>query len=226
MTRSEKHPPFAVTVDLVVLTVIDEALHALLVERGEEPFKGNLALPGGFVRPEEDLETAARRELAEETGVRVGHLEQLASYGAPDRDPRMRIVSVAYLAMVPRAARPTPGTDAAEAWWRRVDAVRRRSLAFDHAKILRDGVERARAKLEYTTLATAFCPPGFTIAEMRAIYEAIWGKPLDPRNFSRKVLASPGFVEATDRVTTRGGGRPARLFKAGSARELDPPIHR
>jgi 8-oxo-dGTP diphosphatase len=225
MTRRD-FPPFAVTVDLVVLTVIDRALHVLLVDRGEEPFKDDLALPGGFVRPDEDLETAARRELAEETGVHVGHLEQLASYGAPDRDPRMRVVSVAHLAMVPRAVRPTAGTDAAEASWHRLDRVRRRSLAFDHAKILRDGVERARAKLEYTTLATAFCPGEFTIAELRAIYEAIWGERLDPRNFSRKVLTSPDFVEATDRFTSGGGGRPARLYRAGGASELDPPIHR
>jgi 8-oxo-dGTP diphosphatase len=226
MTRTLEHPPFAVTVDLVVLTVIDDALNGLLVERGEPPFAGSLALPGGFVQSTEDLEVAARRELAEETGVEVGHIEQLASYGAPERDPRMRVVSVAYLAMVPQAAEPTAGTDAAAASWRPLDRVDTRGLAFDHARILRDGVERARAKLEYTTLATAFCPPEFTIAELRAVYEVIWGERLDPRNFSRKVRASGGFVEMVDGLTTRGGGRPARLYRAGPATELTPPIRR
>lgn len=226
MTRTKAHPPFAVTVDLVVLTVIDDALNVLLVQRGEQPFAGSLALPGGFVEPDEDLVVAARRELAEETGVRVGHIEQLATYGAPKRDPRMRVVSVAYVAMVPQAAEPRAGTDASAASWRRADTLRPSKLAFDHARILRDGVERARAKLEYTTLATAFCSPDFTIAELRSVYEAIWGERLDPRNFSRKVLTSEGFVEAAGGLTTRGGGRPARLYRAGPATELDPPIRR
>jgi 8-oxo-dGTP diphosphatase len=226
MTQTPIHPPFGVAVDLVVLTVIDGALGALLIERGEEPFVGELALPGGFVHIDEGLDEAAARELAEETGVRGAHLEQLATYGDPDRDPRMRVVSVAYLAMVPEPPSPMAGTDAAAAAWRPVRDLSAAQLAFDHHKILEDGIERARGKLEYTTLATAFCPPEFTIAELREVYEAIWGEPLDPRNFSRKVLSSDGFVVATQATTTRGGGRPARLYRSGPATELTPPIRR
>ena len=226
MTRTLAHPPFGVAVDLVVLTVIDGALQALLIERGEEPFAGELALPGGFVHVDEGLDEAAARELAEETGLRVAHLEQLATYGGPDRDPRMRVVSVAYLAMVPEPPSPTAGTDAAAAGWKRVRDLAADQLAFDHDRILEDGIERARGKLEYTTLATSFCPPEFTIAELREVYEAIWDEPLDPRNFSRKVLSSDGFVVPTQATTTRSGGRPARLYRAGRATELAPPVRR
>jgi 8-oxo-dGTP diphosphatase len=226
MTRKPAHPPFAVAVDLVILTVREGSLQALLIERGEEPFEGQLALPGGFVRPNEDLEAAATRELKEETGIEVAHLEQLASYGDPDRDPRMRVVSVAYLALAPELPPPTAGTDAAAADWYSVSGLIRRRLAFDHKLILRDALERARAKLEYTTLATAFCSAEFTISDLREVYEAIWGEPLDPRNFSRKVLSTEGFVHPTSRTTTRNGGRPARLFRAGDAVELSPPLRR
>ena len=185
--RPEDFAPFAVTVDLVALTVREDTLQVLLVTRGVEPFRGRPALPGGFVRPEEDLPAAAARELAEETGVRrvPGHLEQLATYGAPDRDPRMRVVSVAYLAMAPDLPDPVAGTDAADArWWPVEDAVTAR-LAFDHRRILRDGIERARAKLEYTSLGTAFCPREFTVSRLRRVYEAVWATELDPRNFHR-----------------------------------------
>jgi 8-oxo-dGTP diphosphatase len=226
MTRKLAYPPFAVAVDLVILTVREGSLQALLVERGEEPFEGQLALPGGFVRPNEDLEGAATRELMEETGIEVAHLEQLASYGDPKRDPRMRVVSVAYLALSPELPTPTAGTDAAAADWYSVSGLTRRHLAFDHKHILRDAVERARAKLEYTTLATAFCSAEFTISDLREVYEAIWGEPLDPRNFSRKVLSTEGFVRPTSRTTTRNGGRPARLYRAGDVLELTPPLRR
>lgn len=226
-TQARSFPPFAVTVDLVILTVIDEALHVLLVERGEPPFKGASALPGGFVRPREHLEHAAHRELEEETGVDVGYLEQLATYGAPRRDPRMRVVSVAYLALVPEpSAMPTAGTDAAEASWVAVASLDEGGLAFDHATILADGIERARSKLEYTTIATAFCAEEFTIGELREVYEAVWGEQLDPRNFSRKVLSSEGFVEPTGGMADRTGGRPARLYRAALAEELWPPLGR
>ncbi len=138
----------------------------------------------------------------------------------------MRVVSVAYLALVPELPTPTAGTDAATAAWYPVSRLSRRKLAFDHKRILRDAVERARAKLEYTTLATAFCPSEFTISDLREIYEAIWGEPLDPRNFSRKVLSTDGFVRPTPQTTTRGGGRPARLYQPGGALQLSPPLRR
>ncbi|GLZ29943.1 NUDIX hydrolase [Lentzea sp. NBRC 105346] len=217
-------PPFAVTVDLVVLTIRDDRLCALLVRRGSAPYKGKWALPGGFVHVDESLDAAAARELAEETGVSRVHLEQLGSYGDPRRDPRMRVVSVAYLALAPDLPTPVAGTDAADARWSPVDDPGR--LAFDHAQILADGVERARAKLEYSPLGTAFCSEEFTVAELRRVYEIVWGTPLDARNFHRKVTGVTGLLEPTGGTTTRDGGRPAQLYRRGPAVALHPPLVR
>lgn len=225
---ADHHPRVAVTVDLVVLTLRDGALSVLLIERGEEPFRGALALPGGFVRPDETLDGAAARELAEETGMRdvPGHLEQLRSYGDPHRDPRMRVISVAYLALAPDLPEPAAGTDAAAAYWVPVERATREQLAFDHARILADGIERARSKLEYTALGTAFCPPEFTVADLRGVYEAVWGGRLDPRNFHRKVTSTPGLLVDTGRTRAEGRGRPATLYRPGPARSLQPPFTR
>lgn len=224
-----KRSRFAVTVDVVVLTIRGDALCALGIRRGVPPYEGRWALPGGFVLEDEDLADAARRELREETGLSdlPVHLEQLATYGAPGRDPRGRVVSVAYLALAAELPDPAAGTDAADAEWlpvRRLLTSRR--LAFDHARILADGLERARAKLEYSPLATAFCADEFTVAELRRVYEVVWGVELDPRNFHRKVTRSPGFLAPTGRHTTRDGGRPARLYRRGKAALLNPPISR
>jgi len=224
------YPAVAVTVDVVVLTIRADVLHTLLVRRGEQPFEGAWALPGGFVRPDEDLPAAAERELIEETGLGgpVAHLEQLASYGAPDRDPRLRVITVAYLALVPALPTPVAGGDAQHAEWRPVAPLLTdpRLLAFDHAQILADGVERARAKLEYSPLATAFCADEFTVAELRRVYEVVWGTGLDPRNFHRKVTGTPGFLDPVGRVTAGERGRPAELFRAGPAAVLHPPMLR
>ncbi|MFD4194133.1 NUDIX hydrolase [Amycolatopsis thermoflava] len=219
-----------VAVDLVILTLRDSALNVLLVERGIDPFRGARALPGGFLNNAgEDIVAAARRELAEEANLDAAtlHLEQLGAYGEPGRDPRGRVVSVAYLAISPGLPEPVAGTDAARAAWTPVDEALSDTarLAFDHLRILLDGVERARAKLENTSLATAFCAPTFTIAELQRVYEAVWGVALDPRNFYRKVQAVPDFiVPAGNQRTTKG--RPARLFRAGSRTELTPPLTR
>lgn len=243
--------PVAVTVDVVALTIRDGGLHVLLVQRGVPPFEGWWALPGGFVktregahgRLHEDLSEAAIRELAEETGAEPGrmHLEQLAAYGAPGRDPRMRVISVAYLAFAPELPDPRPGSDARAAAWTAVSELglaehgraqrpgTTRKLAFDHARILADGLERARSKLEYTPLATAFTGEEFTISELRSVYETVWGEPLHAGNFHRKVLSVPGFVESTGQVTQHGGARGgprARLYRRGDARLLHPALLR
>jgi len=180
---------FAVTVDLVILTIRSDRLSVLVVRRANPPFEGRWALPGGFVEEDEGLEVAARRELAEETGLDDPqvHLEQLATYGDPKRDPRMRVVTVAYLALAAELPDPAAGSDAADARWLPVDKAlsKPRALAFDHIQVLGDGVERARAKLEYSPLATAFCSGEFTVAELRQVYEVVWGVPLDPRKIGR-----------------------------------------
>ncbi|MGW1056534.1 NUDIX hydrolase [Micromonospora rubida] len=230
----QDYPAIAVTVDVVALTMREGALHLLLVRRGVPPFEGHWALPGGFVHPDEDLTAGARRELAEETGLggerlRRIHLEQLASYGAPDRDPRMRVVSVAHLAFAPDLPDPAAGSDADEALWLPVSTLASRQLAFDHARVIEDGLERARSKLEYTPLATRFLDAEFTVTELRAVYETVWGHPLHPGNFHRKVLSVPGFVESTGTSTERGGtrgGPRAKLYRAGDARLLHPALLR
>ncbi len=236
MAHTSRHPPFAVTVDIVVLTIRDDRLCALLVRRGSAPYRGRLALPGGFVGVQEGLQPAAVRELREETSVDVDavHLEQLASYGDPGRDPRMRTVSVAWLAIAPDLPEPAAGTDAAEAHWLPVDelsvddlaAGERGALAFDHGEILRDGVERAQSKLEYSTLGTAFCGQEFTIGELRRVYEVVWGRRLDPGNFHRKVTSAEGFVVETGERARRGSRRPAQLYRSGPARLLHPALTR
>lgn len=223
-------PPFAVTVDVVLLTVRHGALSVLLVERDTHPYRGQLALPGGFVRPDEDLDHAAVARLEGETGVRrsAAHVEQLGAYGDPGRDPRMRVVSVAYLVFAPDLPPPVPGAGARSVAWQPVEDVAGDALAFDHAQVLAAGVERARAKLEYTPLAAAFVREQFTVAELRRVYEAVWGRPLDPRNFHRKVTGTPGFLVPVGKPAPVGpeGGRPAALFRRGDATQLHPAMLR
>lgn len=222
------YPPFAITVDLVALTVRNDALQALLITRAEEPYAGVLALPGGFVQPDDELAAAALRELSEETGLRrpPSHLEQLKTYASPGRDPRMRVASVAYLALVPNPPEPRPGGAAAAAAWIAVGTALETGLAFDHATILADAVERARGKLEYTSLATAFCGPEFTMSQLRRVYEVVWGTRLDPRNFHRKITRAEGFLLETGHTMIDGPGRPAALYRRGRATTHIPPLAR
>jgi 8-oxo-dGTP diphosphatase len=221
------HLYLRLAVDLAILTVRKDLLHVLVIERANEPYWGRTALPGGFLRPGEVLRAAAERELAEEASLDGSglHLEQLATYDAPDRDPSGRVISVAYLAIAPDLPIPTAGSDARSARWAPVSEVRG-TLAFDHDAILSNAVERARVRLEFTTLATAFCGQTFTIGDLRNVYEVVWDMPLDPRNFSRKVVNTEGFVQSTGTKRVPETGRPAALYRRGPAQTLHPPILR
>jgi 8-oxo-dGTP diphosphatase len=214
-------PRVAVSVDLVVLTVRAGELAVLVWRRDAQPHQGRWALPGGFIRLDEDLPATAARVLAERAGLPHApvHLEQLQTYGYPDRDPRQRVVSVAYLGLAP----DLPAPEQPRMSWQPV--VGRTEMAFDHVRILQDGVERARAKLEYTSLAAAFCRDEFTVAELRRVYEIVWGTPLDPRNFHRKVTGAERFLIETGSASS-SGGRPAQLYQRGDAELLHPPMLR
>jgi 8-oxo-dGTP diphosphatase len=203
-----KAPAVRVAVDLVIFTVREGALQVLLIERGIPPFQGQWALPGGFVLDRETLEEAARRELEEETGLRDVYLEQLYTFGDPDRDPRGRTIAVAYYALTP-PAEPHAATDAAKAAWH--PAARLPKLAFDHAKILKIGLERLRAKVGYSTVGFELLPRQFTLPELQNLYEAILERPLDKRNFRKKVL-SLGLLKAEGQKRANGAHRPASLY--------------
>jgi 8-oxo-dGTP diphosphatase len=224
-------PPFAVTVDVVVLTMTEGRLHVLLVLRGVQPFEGMWAIPGGFKRPDESLDEAARRELLEETGVDGANLlRQFGAYGDPERDPRMNVVTVAYLAVLCEVEGITGGTDAAAAALVPVSDVldERTELAFDHERILRDAVERVRVDLGLTGIATAFVRHTFTLAELRTVYEGVWGVDFDAANFRRRMLSEEGWVIPTGRRARPGaaGGKPAELYRAGRMWRHGAPINR
>ena len=231
-TRYDPHayPSFAVTVDVAVFTIRTRALHITLIRRGNQPFIGKWALPGGFVRPAETLDQAAVRELEEETGLRRDdrwHLEQLGSYGDPDRDPRMRVVTVAYLAVAANVPRVRGGGDAALAELQPVAAIGEQDLAFDHARIFRDALGRIRSRLEYTTLAARFLEPVFTVSELREVYEIVWDTHLDKGNFRRNFGRSECFEPRGQRSAR---GRPASLWSVTESlpgqvvRLLDRPL--
>jgi 8-oxo-dGTP diphosphatase len=224
-------PAFAVTVDVVVLTMSDGRLHVLLVQRGVPPFEGMWAIPGGFKPPGETLDEAAQRELVEETGVHGGDsLRQFGAYGDPGRDPRMNVVTVAYLVVLPEVEGLAAGTDAVDATLIPVSDVLEGevALAFDHERIVRDAFERVRVDLERTHIATAFLKPTFTLAELRAVYEAAWGVQLDAANFRRSVVKEDGWVIPTGRRARPGatGGKPAELYRAGRMWKHGSPIRR
>ena len=248
MTRNTgKRTGIDLAVDVVLFTIVEDQLNVLLVERGMEPFRGSLALPGGFVLPDETLEEAALRELQEETSVEVLgvasegssansagaeyeslYLEQLETYGNPDRDPRGRVVTVAFWAVMAGLTRIQRGSDVARAELVPVAGIESQEvkLAFDHERIVHDAVRRVQAKLRYSTLANRFCPPKYTISQLRKVYNCLWKTELDEGNFQRKVRSSPDFVVELEDTRTFGesGGRPARLFTQGNAYYLNSPI--
>lgn len=205
-----------VAVDLVIFTIRDGALHALLIQRAAPPFEGRWALPGGFILHGESLEDAALRELAEETGVRNVYLEQLYSFGDPDRDPRGRVISVAYYALVAADRAPlSAGSDASAArWW---PVAEHPPLAFDHGRILEYALERLRNKLEYTTVGFQLLPPKFTLTQLQLVYEAILGRALDKRNFRRK-MELLGILRPLQEWAREGRSRPAQLFTFSAKR--------
>ncbi len=211
MPHTYEYPRPALTVDCVVFGFDGEALQVLLIRRGLEPHLGAWALPGGFVQMDEALEDAARRELEEETSLRNVFLEQLYTFGAPERDPRGRVVSVAFYALVRPDQHPAKGdTDASDARWHRADRLP--PLAFDHAEILEKALERLRGKIRYQPVGFELLPKRFTLTQLQKLYEAILGRMIDKRNFRKKVLAFDLLVPL-DEFTTGGQHRPAQLHR-------------
>lgn len=236
---ASEYPSVSYTADLTIFTIRNGRLCILMVKRGGHPFKGYWALPGGFVGPDESSEQAAVRELKEETGIDVSTawLEQLQTYSEPHRDPRMRVISTAYLALIPNISAPVAGDDAAEAHFFAVDDLlnpaegEEIALAFDHEQIIRDGLRRCRDKIEWAPIAPTFLDDstGFTIADLRRVYESVWGvENLHEANFRRKVLTVKDFLipighKGSSQFST---GRSADLYKLGTAKMLFPPILR
>ena len=207
------YPRPAVTVDIILFSFLDGQLKTLLVRRKHHPFAGKWALPGGFVEADEDLEAAALRELSEETHITDIYLEQLYTFGEPDRDPRSRVITVAYFALLSRDQASSlqiyGDSDADDArWWNAYDLP---EVAFDHARILQYAIQRLRWKLEWTALGFLLLPAEFTLSELQKVYETILNEPLDKRNFRRKMLAAD-VLEGTGNLR-EGDHRPAKLYR-------------
>lgn len=211
MKYSYEYPRAALTVDCVVFGLDEDDLQILLIQRDLPPFEGDWALPGGFVRLEETLDEAALRELSEETGLKNVYLEQLYSFGTVNRDPRERVVTVAYYALVNLSDyRVQAATDARNAAWFAVDDIP--SLAFDHDQILEMAHERLRGKVRYQPIGFELLPPKFTLRQIQHLYEVILDRPLDKRNFRKKIL-SMGILIELDEVETDVAHRAARLYQ-------------
>jgi len=200
-----------VTVDIVLLTIRDGHLNALLIKRMAKPFENRYALPGGFVLEQESLDDAAIRELREEAGVDRVYLEQLYTFGDPERDPRGRVITVAYYALVPHTQTPRAGTDASDAAW--FPATDLPPLAFDHREIVEYAHTRLRNKLDYTNVGFGLLPEKFTLTELQLVHEAILGQRLDKRNFRRKIIQK-GIVKPI-KEWRRTGRKPAQLYRFG-----------
>ena len=216
---SYSHPHPAVTTDVVVFAIRDQHLHLLLIRRGRKPFKDRWALPGGFLEISEDLESCARRELAEETGIQDLYLEQLYTFGAPERDPRERVISVTYLGLGAFSRlQPRAADDAAEAAWHPFGRLP--ELAFDHRQIVNLAHERLVAKLSYSTIAFQFLEQHFTLSELQSVFEILRNEPLDKRNFRKWILSLDRIVE-TGETRRNGNHRPARVYRARYPRQVE-----
>ncbi|HEY3342865.1 MAG TPA: NUDIX domain-containing protein [Anaerolineae bacterium] len=199
----------SVTVDIVIFTLREGDLQVLLVKRKNAPFQGQWAIPGGYVEPNESLEDAATRELFEETHVQGMHIEQLYTFGDPGRDPRGRVVTVAYFALVPAPVAVQAGDDAAEAQWKSVNHLP--VIAFDHNQIVNYALKRLRYKVEYSAVAFHLLPPEFTLSDLQQTYEIVLAETLDKRNFRRRILQAE-VLEETGSYRTHEG-RPAKLYR-------------
>ncbi len=208
--RVKDYPRPSVTVDLVIFTIADDDLKVLLIRRKQDPFKARWALPGGFVEIDESLEKAAARELEEEVSVRNLYLEQLYTFGEPGRDPRGRVISVAYFALIDADSQQiVAADDAADAKWYSV--FQPPKLAFDHSKILDNAVWRLRNKIEWTTVGYELLPKKFTLSALQRVYEIILQRPVDKRNFRKKILGQ-GQLRELRETRADGAHRPARLY--------------
>jgi len=214
-----QYPHPAVTTDVAVFTIRDQQLTLLLVQRAGEPYQGMWALPGGFLEIDEDLEACAKRELEEETGISGVYLEQLYTFGSPNRDPRERIISVTYYALVPSdRLQLKAASDAADAQWFALDQMP--SLAFDHQQIVALARSRLAAKLDYSTIAFQFMPETFTLSELQTVYEILLNEHLDKRNFRKKILALKQ-IEETGELRRTGNHRPARVYQLKNPERVD-----
>lgn len=211
MPHTYEYPRAALTVDCVVFGFDESELKVLLIERGLAPFKGKWALPGGFVRVDETIDEAARRELLEETGLANVFLEQLYTFGTVKRDPRERVVSVAYYALVKLAEHPATGaTDASDAAWFPVSKPP--ALAFDHTEILATALERLRGKVRYEPIGFELLPEKFTLSQLQHLYETVLNTELDKRNFRKKILSMALLIPLKEQMRA-GAHRPAQLFR-------------
>lgn len=213
MPYSYEFPRPAVTVDIILFTFHNEQLKVLLIQRSHEPFAQKWALPGGFVDMDEDLPDAAMRELEEETGVTDVYLEQLFTFGEPNRDPRTRVITIAYFALLSsdqmNRQQLRASSDATDARWWNIYAMP--ELAFDHERILQYALQRLRWKLEWTALGFLLLPEEFTLTELQKVYETVLNEKLDKRNFRRKILSSDLLEESGN--ISKGDHRPAKLYR-------------
>jgi 8-oxo-dGTP diphosphatase len=210
-TKYPEYEQTAVTVDLVIFTVNDNVLKVMLVKRAESPFVDCWSIPGGFLKAGESLEGAALRVLKEKTAVENVYVEQLYTFGGPDRDPRARVITVTYFALIPWKNLIQPeSTKVTDLMWTPVDHLPK--LAFDHREIIRYGIQRLRAKAGYSNIAYGLMPGQFSLSELQKIYEIILNQKLDKRNFRKKMLAT-GLLQETGEKIAMGAHRPARLYK-------------